>query len=93
MSDNNLPIYNDNKGYITIPCPGKSLGEFISNLLTRPGSISNKFRVVFDLDKNFIETLNTAIITRLSQQNNYEVISFTAEVQLEDGRIRDAETL
>jgi hypothetical protein len=75
---------NFSKGYLTLPFEGEQFKKFIASLLGKPQSISKRISGTFEVHLSDLQSLHDLVIQRVTQQNNGNLIQFTAKVYFTD---------
>ncbi|MBN3068055.1 hypothetical protein H5A34_03950 [Pectobacterium brasiliense] len=75
----------DNSNYgVIIPCEPRLFGDFISKLLGKPQTIEKFLPGEFKVEKNDIISIHHLIKQRIDQQNESELIQFSARMFFSD---------
>jgi hypothetical protein len=93
MSDDHLPFsvqatQTESGKQITFHVQDDTLGDFITKLLGQPHSIRKRFPAIFQLDHGWFNNLHELLTQRISQQNKYKLIQFSAKIYFDDGLVR-----
>lgn len=75
---------NFSKGYLTFPLDSGQFKEFITGLLGKPQSISKRISGNFEIHLSDLQSLFNLVNQRVTQQNNGELIQFTAKIFFTD---------
>ncbi|WDF97036.1 hypothetical protein PSR30_11320 [Pectobacterium carotovorum subsp. carotovorum] len=77
--------HDENFNYgIVIPCEPRLFGDFISKLLGKPQTIEKILHGEFKVEKNDIISIHHLIKQRIDQQNESELIQFSAKMFFSD---------
>lgn len=95
MTEDNLPF---NVSYQSTQSPsGKTIAisisedkfaDFITILLGQPQNIRKDVRAIFQLDHAWFNNLHSLLMQRISRQNEFNLIQFSASIFFEDGLVR-----
>ncbi|WP_316238368.1 hypothetical protein [Bradyrhizobium sp. SZCCHNR1015] len=88
MVKSNEPAFSDQGRELIIPLEPALLGEFILGLLGQRRSIDQQFRDrIFLIDIKWLLNLDDIVEQRISSQNAGSLVSFSAKIYYDDGRI------
>jgi hypothetical protein len=73
---------------IAIVISEERLADFITRLLGQSQKISKEFPVIFHLDHEWFRNLHVLLMQRISRQNNYKLLQFSASIFFQDGLVR-----
>lgn len=73
---------------ITIVIQQTKFASFITRLLGQPQTIERSFDAVFELDHEWLNNLHKLIMQRVSRQNTYSLVQFSAAIEFRDGLVR-----
>ena len=74
----------DEEVHVTLPCTPDRFAEFIAGLLGRPQKITRRFRFLFHIAQNEVESLHYLLVQRITQQNQATLVQFVATVTFHD---------
>ena len=70
---------------LTISFPAAGFSDFITSLLGKRQSISYRSKGSFEINIDSIQSLYSLLSTRISEQNNADLIQFTVRINYTDG--------
>lgn len=72
-------------GIVTLDCTPDDFRKFITSLLGKPQTITNRFIGGFDLKREDLAQFHFLLVQRLEEQNKASLVQFTARVIYHDG--------